>query len=101
MQHPGGAPVNQWLLGNQLLRKIKIKLGNLHFLDYIGYIFPLRFGHKLLYSSQTHVATEKKGPRDPMTHANESCIRQEICRIGRMLHERSYVAGCDGNISVR
>ena len=32
---------------------------------------------------------------------NEVCVRQEVCRIGRMLHERGYVAGCDGNISVR
>jgi L-fuculose-phosphate aldolase len=32
---------------------------------------------------------------------NESCIRQEICRIGGMLHQRGYVAACDGNISVR
>lgn len=36
-----------------------------------------------------------------MTQEMESCIRQEICRIGRMLHERGYVAGTDGNISVR
>lgn len=32
---------------------------------------------------------------------NESCVRREICRIGRMLHGRGYVAGTDGNISVR
>ena len=32
---------------------------------------------------------------------NEISVRQEICRIGRMLHGRGYVAGCDGNISVR
>jgi len=32
---------------------------------------------------------------------NEICIRQEICRIGGMLHQRGYVAACDGNISVR
>jgi len=32
---------------------------------------------------------------------NESHIRQEICRIGKMLHQRGYVAACDGNISVR
>jgi L-fuculose-phosphate aldolase len=32
---------------------------------------------------------------------NESCIRKEICRIGEMLHQRGYVAACDGNISVR
>lgn len=36
-----------------------------------------------------------------MTHEHESCIRREICRIGQMLHGRSYVAGTDGNISVR
>ena len=28
-------------------------------------------------------------------------LRQEICRIGRMLHQCGFVAGCDGNISVR
>lgn len=32
---------------------------------------------------------------------NENCVRQEICRFGRMLHGRGYVAGTDGNISVR
>jgi len=31
----------------------------------------------------------------------ESQVREEICRIGRMLHQYGYVAGCDGNISVR
>jgi len=36
-----------------------------------------------------------------MTHVNESCMRQEICRIGQMVHSRGYVAGTDGNISVR
>src|SRR5882724_2778107 len=28
-------------------------------------------------------------------------IRQEVCRIGKMLHQSSFVAGCDGNISTR
>jgi len=32
---------------------------------------------------------------------NENCIREEICRIGGMLHERGFVAATDGNISVR
>jgi L-fuculose-phosphate aldolase len=32
---------------------------------------------------------------------NESCVRREICRIGRMLYERGLVAATDGNISVR
>jgi len=32
---------------------------------------------------------------------NENCIREEICRIGKMLHERGFVAATDGNISVR
>jgi L-fuculose-phosphate aldolase len=32
---------------------------------------------------------------------NETCIRQEVCRIGKLLHERGYVAATDGNISVR
>ncbi|HEV2961023.1 MAG TPA: class II aldolase/adducin family protein [Candidatus Angelobacter sp.] len=36
-----------------------------------------------------------------MVCESESCIRQEICRIGAMLHQRGYVAACDGNISVR
>jgi L-fuculose-phosphate aldolase len=36
-----------------------------------------------------------------MRVANEICVRQEICRFGRMLHGRGYVAGTDGNISVR
>jgi L-fuculose-phosphate aldolase len=31
----------------------------------------------------------------------QSCVRQEICRFGQMLHRRGYVAGMDGNISVR
>lgn len=36
-----------------------------------------------------------------MNVGNESCVRQDICRFGRMLHGRGYVAGTDGNISVR
>ena len=36
-----------------------------------------------------------------MARANEGCLREEICRIGRMLHQWGFVAGCDGNISVR
>lgn len=32
---------------------------------------------------------------------DESCIRKEICRVGKLLHDRSYVAATDGNISVR
>lgn len=32
---------------------------------------------------------------------NENCIREEICRIGKLLHNNSFIAGCDGNISVR
>lgn len=34
VQHAGGAPVGQWFLSNQVLWKMKIELGNLHFLDY-------------------------------------------------------------------
>ena len=61
MEHPGGAPIGQRLLGNQLFRKIKIELGNLHFLDYIGTNFPLRFRHKLLYSHyRTSARDERK-----------------------------------------
>jgi len=36
-----------------------------------------------------------------MTLENQIAVRQEICRIGRMLHGRGFVAGTDGNISVR
>src|SRR5256885_480973 len=36
-----------------------------------------------------------------MAGNNEIRIRQEICRIGKMLHENRFVAGCDGNISAR
>jgi L-fuculose-phosphate aldolase len=32
---------------------------------------------------------------------NESCMRREICRIGRMLHSGGFVAATDGNITVR
>jgi L-fuculose-phosphate aldolase len=28
-------------------------------------------------------------------------MRQEICRIGKLLQNNGFVAGCDGNISVR
>jgi L-fuculose-phosphate aldolase len=38
---------------------------------------------------------------DCMNMTQENDIRSEICRIGKMLHERGFVAGCDGNISVR
>lgn len=31
----------------------------------------------------------------------EANLRREICRIGVLLHQRGYVAACDGNISVR
>lgn len=33
--------------------------------------------------------------------ANHDLLRQEICRVGKMLHQSGFVAGCDGNISVR
>lgn len=36
-----------------------------------------------------------------MAFENESNIRQEICRFGKMLHEHNFVAATDGNISVR
>lgn len=32
---------------------------------------------------------------------NHDSLRREICRIGKMLHQSGFVAGCDGNISVR
>lgn len=36
-----------------------------------------------------------------MSSINENCMRQEICRIGKLLHLNGFVAGYDGNISVR
>lgn len=36
-----------------------------------------------------------------MAEDKETRLREEICRIGRMLHQCGFVAGCDGNISVR
>lgn len=36
-----------------------------------------------------------------MFNENEEYIRREICRVGHMLHQRGFVAACDGNISVR
>lgn len=33
--------------------------------------------------------------------ADQDRVRQEICRIGGLLHHNGFVAGCDGNISVR
>jgi L-fuculose-phosphate aldolase len=36
-----------------------------------------------------------------MAKLGESGIHEEICWIGRKLHECGFVAGCDGNISVR
>jgi L-fuculose-phosphate aldolase len=36
-----------------------------------------------------------------MSGDNEIRIRQEVCRIGKMLHQCGFVAGCDGNISAR
>src|SRR5215813_330549 len=36
-----------------------------------------------------------------MARLGESGIHEEICRIGQILHQCGFVAGCDGNISVR
>jgi L-fuculose-phosphate aldolase len=36
-----------------------------------------------------------------MSRLNDIDVREEICRLGRMLHQNGYVAGCDGNLSVR
>jgi len=33
--------------------------------------------------------------------ATESKIRREIVSIGQALHERGFIAACDGNLSVR
>jgi L-fuculose-phosphate aldolase len=36
-----------------------------------------------------------------MSTFNDARVREEICHFGRMLHQNGYVAGCDGNLSVR
>ncbi|HLJ87165.1 MAG TPA: class II aldolase/adducin family protein [Candidatus Angelobacter sp.] len=36
-----------------------------------------------------------------MGYENENNVRKEICRIGKLIHERGFVAATDGNISVR
>jgi L-fuculose-phosphate aldolase len=36
-----------------------------------------------------------------MSTLNDIRVREEICRVGRMLHQSGFVAGCDGNLSVR
>src|SRR5260370_823815 len=36
-----------------------------------------------------------------MPTLSEDGVRREICRIGRMLHQCGFVAGCDGNVSMR
>jgi L-fuculose-phosphate aldolase len=36
-----------------------------------------------------------------MPALSEDEVRREICRIGRTLHQCGFVAGCDGNVSVR
>ncbi|MBV9182062.1 MAG: class II aldolase/adducin family protein [Acidobacteria bacterium] len=33
--------------------------------------------------------------------ASEHQLRREIVRLGKMLHERGFIAACDGNLSVR
>jgi L-fuculose-phosphate aldolase len=33
--------------------------------------------------------------------SNHDTLRREICEIGRKLHKSGFVAGCDGNITVR
>ena len=33
--------------------------------------------------------------------STDHSFRRQIVRIGKMLHERGYIAACDGNISVR
>ena len=33
--------------------------------------------------------------------ASESSFRREIIRLGKMLHQRGFIAACDGNLSVR
>lgn len=33
--------------------------------------------------------------------SNHDILRREICEIGRKLHQSGFVAGCDGNITVR
>jgi L-fuculose-phosphate aldolase len=36
-----------------------------------------------------------------MSTLNDTRVREEICHYGRMLYQCGYVAGCDGNLSVR
>jgi L-fuculose-phosphate aldolase len=36
-----------------------------------------------------------------MSLLNEYEMRLEMCRVGKLLHNSGFVAGCDGNISVR
>ena len=36
-----------------------------------------------------------------LSMAKESQYRKEIVRLGKMLHERGFIAACDGNLSVR
>src|SRR5260370_17444594 len=36
-----------------------------------------------------------------MTMASEYQSRRDIVHFGRMLHERGFIASCDGNLSVR
>ncbi|HEV2114636.1 MAG TPA: class II aldolase/adducin family protein [Terriglobales bacterium] len=49
--------------------------------------------------SHIWAADRRVNPPGPMK--SEQQHRQEIVRIGRMIHERGYVAATDGNLSVR
>lgn len=44
------------------------------------------------------IRNEQKGG---LAVEDQGRIREEICRVGRLLYDRGYVAGHDGNISVR
>ena len=46
------------------------------------------------------MAAPVRNKLDASSHM-EASLRREICRIGTLLHQRGYVAACDGNISVR
>jgi L-fuculose-phosphate aldolase len=94
MEQARGAAVGQGFLGDQLLGQVKIKVGNQHQLDYIGRHPAPGEGRRLppgAVTGETRLSREERELR----------LREEICRIGHMLHQCGFVAGCDGNISVR
>lgn len=53
------------------------------------------------YDFAANYCIVQREQKNHMHLENQIAVRQEICRIGRMLHGLGFVAGCDGNISVR